>query len=93
MTKDEDGIQYRVVSFGLFVYHVNGVPQRAPDPRGLARIFWAKGYPLEVLALCSEEKAELLETLLGRDFKVTEMVAGGYTMFDGVETEVVEWSR
>jgi hypothetical protein len=84
-------LPHQVARIGVFVYSVDGSVQDAPDPMKIPGLINMTTYPAEYLASCSAEKAAMLAELPFKLIKMMEMSADGYTMFNGVKTEVVEW--
>jgi hypothetical protein len=82
---------HQVARIGVFVYNVDGSAQDVPDPMKIRGLVNMREYPAEYLASCSAEKAAMLAELPFKLIKMMEMSADGYTMYNGVRTEVVEW--
>jgi hypothetical protein len=87
----DNKLPHQVARIGVFVYNVDGSAQDAPDPMKIPGLINMNAYPAEYLALCSAEKAAMLAELPFKLIRKMEMSADGYTMFNGVKTEVVEW--
>jgi hypothetical protein len=84
-------LPHQVARIGVFVYNADGSAQAAPDPMKIAGLVDMTAYPAGYLASCSAEKAAMLAELPFKLIRVMEMSADGYTMYNGVKTEVVEW--
>jgi hypothetical protein len=84
-------LPHQVARIGVFMYNVDGSVQDAPDPMEIPGLINMIAYPAEYLASCSAEKAAMLAELPFKLIRMMEMSADGYTMFNGVITEVVEW--